>query len=422
MRDFMVVLLFELKNRLKQKATIISTVIILTIVLVVTFIPRYLDLNPTSSEATEMVDTTQPSEEDVYQIPSFGVLTVNQTDLSSLSQHPYFSDVTKYETVEALNEAVETEQVDYGLIFTSFNEVKLVANDIGMFDMTPSTISDFLSTVARNEYLSEHGIDPLIVDEATYNSLVSVEIETLGKSQGNSFWFVYVGVFIIYFLIILYGQSVSTAVALEKNDRTMELLITNTSSTNLIWGKVVASTIVSGTQMILTILAAVIGYMLNQSFYPEPLVMMISEGIGLDLLVIFVVFAILGMLLYYFLYAAVGALVSKVEEVNSAMAPIQILFVAGYMIVMFGLYIPDSLLMRVASIVPFTSSITMFARYALVTVPIWEIGLSLGLLGFTTWLMSYISIRIYRMGTLNYGNRIGFMKALRMVFTKEGQV
>lgn len=422
MRDFMVVLLFELKNRLKQKATIISTVIILAIVLVVTFIPRFLDLNPTSSEATEIVETTQPSEEDVSQIPSFGVLTVNQTDLSSLGQHPYFSDVTKYETAEALNQAVESEQVDYGLIFTSLNEVKLVANDIGMFDMTPSMISDFLSTIARNEYLSEHGIDPLIVDEATYNSLVSVEVETLGKSQGNSFWFVYVGVFIIYFLIILYGQSVSTAVAREKNDRTMELLITNTTSTNLIWGKVVASTIVSGTQMILTILAAVIGYMLNQSFYPEALVMMVSEGIGLDLLVIFVVFAILGMLLYYFLYAAVGALVSKVEEVNSAMTPIQILFVAGYMIVMFGLYIPDSLLMRVASIVPFTSSITMFARYALVTVPLWEIGLSLGLLGLTTWLMSYISIRIYRMGTLNYGNRIGFIKALRMVFSKEGQV
>lgn len=422
MRDFMVVLLFELKNRLKQKATIISTVIILAIVLVVTFIPRFLDLNPTSSEGTEIVETTQPSEEDVYQIPSFGVLTVNQTDLSSLGQHPYFSDVTKYETAEALNQAVESEQVDYGLIFTSLNEVKLVANDIGMFDMTPSMISDFLATIARNEYLSEHGIDPLIVDEATYNSLVSVEVETLGKSQGNSFWFVYVGVFIIYFLIILYGQSVSTAVAREKNDRTMELLITNTTPTNLIWGKVVASTIVSGTQMILTILTAVIGYMLNQSFYPEVLVMMVSEGIGLDLLVIFVVFAILGMLLYYFLYAAVGALVSKVEEVNSAMTPIQILFVAGYMIVMFGLYIPDSLLMRVASIVPFTSSITMFARYALVTVPLWEIGLSLGLLGLTTWLMSYISIRIYRMGTLNYGNRIGFIKALRMVFSKEGQV
>lgn len=422
MRDFMVVLLFELKNRLKQKATIISTVIILAIVLVVTFIPRFLDLNPTSSEGTEIVETTQPSEEDVYQIPSFGVLTVNQTDLSFLGQHPYFSDVTKYETAEALNQAVESEQVDYGLIFTSLNEVKLVANDIGMFDMTPSMISDFLATIARNEYLSEHGIDPLIVDEATYNSLVSVEVETLGKSQGNSFWFVYVGVFIIYFLIILYGQSVSTAVAREKNDRTMELLITNTTPTNLIWGKVVASTIVSGTQMILTILTAVIGYMLNQSFYPEVLVMMVSEGIGLDLLVIFVVFAILGMLLYYFLYAAVGALVSKVEEVNSAMTPIQILFVAGYMIVMFGLYIPDSLLMRVASIVPFTSSITMFARYALVTVPLWEIGLSLGLLGLTTWLMSYISIRIYRMGTLNYGNRIGFIKALRMVFSKEGQV
>ena len=421
MRDFLVVTTFELKNRLKQKATIISTIIVIAVILAVTFIPRFIDLGPTSTDTGSTVETDNQQPVDIYEGPAFGFLVDDGVDVTVLQQHPYFSNITYYESQADLNLAVENEVIEYGLVIHSLEEVQIVANDIGMFDRTPSVISEVLSIISRNHYLIEKNIDPAIVDEATYQAQVSVSVETLGKSQSNSFTFVYIGVFIIYFLIILYGQSVSTAVAREKNDRTMELLITNTSSSNLIWGKVVASTLVSGMQMILTILAAVIGYLINKSYYPAALVSIIQDGISWDLLTIFVVFAILGMLLYYFLYAAVGALVSKVEEVNSAMTPIQLLFIAGYMIVIFGLYIPESFLMKAASIFPFTSSITMFARYALVTVPAWEIALSLGLLVLTTLLMAYISVRIYRMGTLNYGNRIGFFKAIRMVFRKEGQ-
>lgn len=413
MRDFWVVMMFELKNRLKQKATIISTTIIIVLLLGLTFVPRFLQDTPSTPTETVVID---------QEFPQFGVVTHETVTLESIKEIPYFQNLTSYQNREDLVKALEAGTVEYGLIVDSFQKALLMANDIGMFDSTSMTISSIFSQLQRDQLLRQQNIDPAVVDQATLQSQVDMKVESLGKSQANSFWFVYIGVFIIYFLIILYGTSVSTAVAREKNDRTMELLITNTSSTNLIWGKVVASTIVSGSQMILTLLAGVIGYTINKAYYPDMLVEMIRQGIGLDLLVLFVVFAILGMFLYYFLYAAVGALVSKVEEVNSAMTPIQILFIAGYAIVMFGLYMPESFMMKFASIFPFTSSITMFARYALITVPMFEIVLSLALLILTALLMAYISVRIYRMGTLNYGNRIGFIKALRMIFTKEGQV
>src|SRR5690606_4674903 len=109
----------------------------------------------------------------------------------------------------------------------------------------------------------------------------------------------------------------------EKNDRTMELLITNTSSTNLIWGKVLASTVLSILQLASMIVVALLGIKINEANYPEFVLEVIKDGMALDAVGVFLIFAFFGTLMYYFLFAAVGALVSKVEEVNSAMTPIQ---------------------------------------------------------------------------------------------------
>jgi len=120
--------------------------------------------------------------------------------------------------------------------------------------------------------------------------------------------------------------------------------------------------------------------------------------------------------MYYFLYASVGALVSKVEEVNSAMTPVQFVFIAAFLLSSMGLNMPGGTLMRVISIVPFTSPMAMFIRYSMTTVPIVDLIGALVLLLVTLYIMAYLATRIYRMGTLNYGNRIGFFKAVGMVF------
>ena len=67
---------------------------------------------------------------------------------------------------------------------------------------------------------------------------------------------------------------------------------------------------------------------------------------------------------------------------------------------------------------PFTSFIAMPSRYMLTVVSPFEMALAMGLLALTTVLFAYLSIRIYRWGTLHYGNRVGFFKALRNIFIK----
>ncbi len=428
MRDMLTVFRFELFNKLKQKSVMFTTIIIITFIFVATCIPTFLFLFSGEGNATKEPDApiTSPVDqlEEVQLEPTpyldneFGYVILDENIDNEVIKKVYpFNQSFFYSNEVELRNAVENGDVEKGILLSSLTSYKLIANDLSMYDQSSSMISEQLRRFNRDQALLKEGIDPAKV-YAAEDVYVEAEIETLGKNASTGYAFAYVGMFAIYMIVILYGNSVATSVAREKNDRTMELLITNTSPVNLIFGKVFASTVVSVGQMVLTLLAAVIGVFLNQINYPEFLLNLIKESMTLDTIVVYLLFALFGSLMYYFLYAAVGALVSKVEEVNSAMTPIQFVFIIAFMLSSFGINFPNGIMMRIISIIPFTSPISMFIRYSLTTVPVWELAISLALLIATMYFMSHVAIRIYHMGTLNYGNKIGFFKAVKMVLSK----
>ena len=132
---------------------------------------------------------------------------------------------------------------------------------------------------------------------------------------------------------------------------------------------------------------------------------------ALDIL-IFVLFGLIGVTMYYFVFASFGSLVSKIEELPQALSPVTMAVVIAFMVPMTSMSSPDSTVMKVASLVPFSAPLAMPARFLMTVVPTWEVMLSLGILILTTILLAFMSIKIYRQGTLNYGNRLNFWKAL----------
>lgn len=419
MKDTKIIFKFELMSKLKEKSVRISTIVILAIVFLITFIPTIMNMFDGSSGKgkSEIIDTDLNviDEETI----SFGYF-IKDNDISKEKLKGYypFNIAKEYSSEGDIKKSIENEELEKGIILNSEKDFKLIANDISLYDSSSEDVKSSLSKFNRDINLEKLGIDPLKVDEAEI-VIISSEVEILGKSAASNFAFAYIGVFLIYFVIILYGNSVATAIAREKNDRTMELLITNTSSKSLIWGKVLASLVLSLGQIILTIGVAGIGFLINKKNYPAMLIDMLNQSISLDVIGIYLIFALFGFLLYYFLFAAVGALVSKVEEVNSAMGPIQFIFIGSFMVSMMGLNMPESTMMKVAALFPFSSPLAMFIRYSMTSVGIFEVLFGIIILIATVIAMSYLSIKIYRMGTLNYGNRIGFFKAVKKVFKEK---
>jgi len=124
-----------------------------------------------------------------------------------------------------------------------------------------------------------------------------------------------------------------------------------------------------------------------------------------ELLVYMLVFFMLGFLTYAFMFGAVGSTASKLEDINTSVMPITMLFVAGFMVVMMGIGSGDveTPLMVACSYIPFTSPMAMFTRIAMSTVPLYEILISIAILAASTAGIGILAAKIYRVGVLLYG-------------------
>ena len=118
------------------------------------------------------------------------------------------------------------------------------------------------------------------------------------------------------------------------------------------------------------------------------------------------------MLLYSLLYAALGSLVSRQEDVQSATSPLMMIIMVGYFAAALGPDIVGEQGMAIMSQVPFFSPYVMLRRVAEGTVAPWEFGLAVVLLLVSIGIALFAAARIYSAGVLLYGQRVG----LRQIF------
>ena len=122
-------------------------------------------------------------------------------------------------------------------------------------------------------------------------------------------------------------------------------------------------------------------------------------------MVSFVLFFLLGYLLYSTLYAAIGAITTTEQEGQQLQFLIVIPLVLSVFMLMPVLRTPDSAAMVWMSMIPFFAPILMYARIVVQTPPLWQIALCLGLMVATIWGLTILCARIYRIGVLIYGKR-----------------
>jgi len=185
----------------------------------------------------------------------------------------------------------------------------------------------------------------------------------------------------------------------------MELLITSVKPVAMMFGKVMAACLAGLIQLVAIFGSAILFYSLNRSYWGENPIIASIFDMPPALFGYMILFFILGFLIYAFMFGAVGSTASKLEDINTSVMPITLMFVAGFMVVMFSFASGevDNLLMKVCSFVPFTSSMAMFTRIAMSTVPWYEIAASVAILSASVVGIGVISAKIYRMGVLLYG-------------------
>ncbi|NNV06784.1 ABC transporter permease [Geobacillus sp. C56-T2] len=211
---------------------------------------------------------------------------------------------------------------------------------------------------------------------------------------------VYVLLFAMYMFVLMYGGMIATEVATEKSSRVMEILVSSIHPVQQLFGKIIGVALVSLTQFFVFF---AVGFAALKASGQE-----VWRFLGLDQTPLSIwgyalIFFLLGYLLYAVLFAVLGSLVSRVEDVQPAITPVMLMVVAAFMIAMVGLNMPESPFVVGASFIPFFTPMLMFLRIGLVSVPAWEVALSLALLVATMALLILVGAKVYRGGVLMYG-------------------
>ena len=212
-------------------------------------------------------------------------------------------------------------------------------------------------------------------------------------------------------IIIMYGVMVATSVTQEKSNRTIELLVTSADTNCLFFGKVIAGTLAALIQVGIIFTVVLGSYQINKDAWGGKFDMFLD--IPGDVLITFALFGLGGLLFYEFIYGALGALVSKTEDINKSAGSVQFIIMIVYFIGLTQLTNIDGILMKVLSFLPISSYSAMFARVALEGVGLIEIIISFVILVASTIVVGILGSKIYRMGTLRYGNPIKLRNALK---------
>lgn len=438
----------EYLNKVKKKSFLVTTFVVPVLMALLVIVPVVMMMN--SKEKAKNVAVVDRSGIVLPYLESNETLIyVNMSD----------SDV----------DSVKVHMEDYGMDavlsvsdITADKSVKvdfISLKPVGM-NITEN-IENRINKAVEAYRISTYGIDDLETIMNDVKSNIHIASYTFDKSGGekvsnagvNSILSMLLGIFLFLF-ITLFGGMVMSAVIEEKSSRVVEVLVSSVKATELMFGKIIGVAAVALTQFILWIVlstalvsvgmgllapklaqgqdpaAAVSGIMesgminddagiLDALSQNDEIANVIDTIKGIDfgsIAFAFFFYFIFGYLLYASLYAAIGSAVENEGDSQQLQMPVTIPLMLGYFIALYAFNAPDSNIAVWGSMIPFTSPIVMIARIPF-GVATWEILLSMVLLVLTTFVMAWLSAKIYKVGILMFGKKSTFKdlwKWLRM--------
>ena len=271
------------------------------------------------------------------------------------------------------------------------------------------------------------------------------------KSSVKSSVLGFLGAFLIYFFIFMYGVQVMRGVIEEKTNRIVEIIISSVKPFQLMMGKIVGIALVGLTQFISWMLIMGIIYSVAISVLsPDDLQniavadQLKSQGITMDQLPIdisnqedmatqvasilddipifkiifcFVFYFLGGYLLYGALFAAIGSAVDSEADTQQFMLPITIPLIFALIFAQTIINNPDGPMAFWLSIIPLTSPVIMMVRVPF-DPPMWEIALSMIMLIGGFIFTTFLAGKIYRTGILMYGKKVSYKELWKWLFYK----
>ena len=409
MRDILTVMKFTIKDMVKRKSFIISTLIILILIVVGFNVPNVIKSikGDNTGDKFLIVDNKNVFE---------GTLeNLKQMNLE------YEFEITNADLkFEDIKQKIENEEIKGAIIINPENEkikISYIVENITMMEQVPEECVNSLTSLYSNLQISKLGLTEEQLQSITPNFDFSLEQTEEQSASGNVFVMMMMSI-VLFYAIYFCAYQVSSSITTEKTSKIMETLVTSTSPRTIILGKTIGIGVVGLAQMIVIVATALISA--KAFLEPELLENVLDmSNITSYLGIMTAIYFILGYLAYALLYALTGSTVSKPEDIQSANTPVALLAVIGFYLSYFTMMNPTSDLNLFASLFPISSPFCMPFRIMMGLASIWDVALSIAILIVTIVVISHIAIKIYSNAILNYGTKMTFKDIIKVYKDKQ---
>ena len=401
MKDLKTVIGFTIKEMVKRKSFIISTIIILILIVIGFNVPNIIKaFKGNSSEAEKdkllIVDT-----ENIFE----GTLnSLNNMELG------YEANTTSENiSFEKIKDKIENKEIDEAIIIEKNQEnykIRYIIEDATMLQKIPTTLENAINSVYSNLQISKLGLTEEQIKGITPNFEFSIEQTEEQKVSGNVFAMMLMSL-VLFYAIYFCAYQVSSSITTEKTSKIMETLVTSTSPRTIVLGKTIGIGIVGLVQVCLIVGTAIISakMCLDENLVNSVLdVSKITPYLG----IVTIIYFILGYFAYALLYALTGSTVSKPEDIQSANTPVALIAVIGFYLSYFTMMNPTSDLNVLASMLPISSPFCMPFRIMMGLVSTTDVLISIVILLITILIVAKVAIKIYSNAILNYGTKMSF--------------
>ena len=309
------------------------------------------------------------------------------------------TEVTVVELADeaAARTAVAEEDVDAALLDPTGSRPELLVQSAG--GSTEDLVQSALAALSVADQLTEAGV---LLEPAPAVDVVALEADEEDRTQATIV--ALLGVGLLYFLFILFGQFVAQGVVEEKSSRVVELLLATMRPWQLLAGKIVGLGLLGLMQIAVIAVVGVAGALaFDVVDLPGQLI-----GTVLTVLAWFVI----GYAFYAAVFAVAASLVSRQEDLGSVLTPTSIVLVVGFVIAVQAAQDPGSTMATVTSFIPGLSPMVMPVRQAAGEAAWWEVGLAVLLMLLAIAVIVRIGGRIYSGALLRTGGRLKLREAL----------
>jgi ABC-2 type transport system permease protein len=439
LRNIRLIIGREYTYRVTQRVFIITSIILLAIVFLTAFIPTIVRLvqsitarpgSPTQVVVVNNAETVAGFSETM--LISYISSDLNGTTPSNPA--PYSVTSQPPASLDSLHNQVKQGKVDILLVLdrSTHGDLKLLyyANADPNNDSNLTSIQALAQQLTVLDTAHRLGLTPSQITRlfapASLTTAYTQQGQAARPPQELAIGYVlaFAGIYLLFYAVIAYGVTVANGVAEEKSSRVMELLLNAATPWQLLAGKIMGIGAAGLSQMACLVVVG-LGALLLQAPLQAALfganvggLALLFTSVFLPFYLLFLLYFLLGYFLYATLFAGLGAMVKRQDEVTSAIQVPLMLIILAWIPVIFGFSSPNATWMKVLSYFPLWTPMLMLERLALGTVAWWEIVMTVALMLVAISACAWVAARLYRYGVLMYGQRPGLKQLVKLVRMK----